>query len=428
MKILEENNYQAYLVGGGVRDSFLNKEPKDFDVATSATPQQVKQLFDKVIPTGEKHGTVTVLIRNNSVEVTTLRKDGIYKDFRHPEEVFFTDNLKEDLARRDFTINALAIDLNDKIYDYFGGLNDLKRGAIKAVGDPNDRFKEDPLRMMRAIRFACQLDFYVNISTLTSISTNSELINRISAERIKDELCKMLLSNYPEFGIRALLDTGLLKYTISELCECDNFDQHNIHHDKNVFDHIMEVLSNTPRILNIRLAALLHDIAKPKTFTLDENGNGHFYGHHIDGADIAEEILRRLKFDNKTIETVRTLVFEHMSRYDFLRVASIKKFINRVGIGNLNDLFELQIADIKGSAPPHDFSGVINLRQKVEDILTKEEPLTVKDLAINGYDLMELGYEPSKKMGDILKYLLEEVLINPNINTKDSLKDIIANM
>jgi tRNA nucleotidyltransferase (CCA-adding enzyme) len=425
MKILEENNFQAYLVGGGTRDNFLNREAKDYDVATSATPQQVKQLFDKVIPTGEKHGTVTVLIRENSVEVTTLRKDGIYEDYRHPTEVFFTDNLKEDLARRDFTINALAVDLNGKVYDYFGGLEDLKKGEIKAVGEPNDRFKEDPLRMMRAIRFACQLDFYINIYTLISISTNSELINKISAERIRDELCKILLSNYPEFGIRALLDTNILKYIIPELCECNNFDQYNIHHDKNVFDHIMEVLSNTPNILNVRLAALLHDIAKPKTFTLDKNNQGHFYGHHIDGAEIAEEILRRLKFDNKTIEAVKILVFEHMSRYDFLRVASIKKFINRVGIENLNNLFELQIADIKGSASPHDFNKVIELREKVEEILTKEEPLTVKNLAINGHDLIDLGFTPGIEMGNILKYLLERVLENPELNTKDNLKSMV---
>lgn len=245
-----------------------------------------------------------------------------------------------------------------------------------------------------------------------------EWTERIGVRNRENIGCPFCLRKRPSEEYNLLIENP-------ELCECVDFNQYNIHHDKNVFDHIISVINNTPKILNVRLAALLHDVAKPKCFSVDEEENGHFYGHHLDSAIMAEEILKRLKFDNKTIESVVILVKEHMSRYDFLRVTSIKKFINRVGIDNLNDLFELQIADIKGSAPPHNFSSVINLKLEVERILNEKQPLTVKDLEINGHDLMEVGIQPGIKMGEILNELLEEVLTNPNINSKEILLNLV---
>jgi tRNA nucleotidyltransferase (CCA-adding enzyme) len=425
MMHLQENGFNSYFVGGGVRDIFNNKTPHDYDIVTSATPDQVKKLFSKVVPVGEKFGTVIILMQNERIEVTTMRKEEEYKDNRHPEKIIFTTDLQEDVARRDFTINSIAIDLEGNVYDYYGGLKDIENKIIRAVRNPNDRFTEDALRMMRAVRFSAQHDFDIEGKTERSIRKNAYLIQAISKERIRDELCKILMSDYPGYGIEMLQRCGLLEFIIPELCECVDFNQYNIHHDKNVFDHIISVINNTPKILNVRLAALLHDVAKPKCFSVDEEENGHFYGHHLDSAIMAEEILKRLKFDNKTIESVVILVKEHMSRYDFLRVTSIKKFINRVGIDNLNDLFELQIADIKGSAPPHNFSSVINLKLEVERILNEKQPLTVKDLEINGHDLMEVGIQPGIKMGEILNELLEEVLTNPNINSKEILLNLV---
>jgi tRNA nucleotidyltransferase (CCA-adding enzyme) len=422
MKTLEQNSYSSYLIGGCVRDYFNNRQPKDYDIATSATPQEVKKLFFRTVDTGIKHGTITVLIDGYFVEVTTLRKDGIYKDNRHPEEVIFTDDLKEDVSRRDFTINSIAIDLRGKIYDYFDGLKDINNKIIRTVGEADLRFKEDALRLIRAIRFSSLFNFEITPLTKESICRNAYLINNISKERIRDELCKILLSDYPDYGINMLNECNLLEHIIPELYLCVNFDQKNYHHRKDVFEHTLIVLKNTPKKLKIRLAALLHDIGKPKTFSIDEEDQvGHFYRHHVEGALIAENILQRLKFNNNIIENVSILIKEHMSRYDFLRTSSTKKFINRVGIDNLDDLFELQIADIKGSTPPFNYSNVLNFKEEVYKILSERQPLTIKDLDINGYDLIELGYKPGKQMGDILKSLLEKVLENPELNKKEKL-------
>jgi tRNA nucleotidyltransferase (CCA-adding enzyme) len=244
------------------------------------------------------------------------------------------------------------------LYDYYHGLEDIKHKIVRAVGNPDDRFKQDPLRMLRAIRFACKLGFSIEHQTKLSIFNNSKIINKISQERIRVELNEILLSDYPVYGFELLLELGLLQHIIPELMECVDFDQRSVWHDKNVFDHIMAVVFNTPPKLDVRLSALFHDIGKPKAFTLGEDGHGHFKKHQIYSADMTKEILTRLKYDNKTIDKVTILVHEHMSRYAKLRTTNIKKFINRVGIENLDDLFELQIADIKGSKPPFDFSEV----------------------------------------------------------------------
>lgn len=425
MKTLDQDNYQAYIVGGCVRDILLNREPKDYDVCTDATPDTMRSLFSHIIPTGEQHGTMTVILNSLPIEVTTMRRDGIYKDNRHPEEVFFTNNLIEDLARRDFTINAMAYDMLGNLHDYFGGQDDLKNKYICAVNNPNDRFQEDALRMLRALRFACQLDFMLDAKTYHAIWYNKNLINNIAIERIREEFNKILVSNNPVMGIDWMFVTGLLNNFLPELCKCRGFHQQNKHHNKNVYDHTMSVLENTSNNLHIRLAALLHDIGKPMTFSVDKEGRGHFYEHHKIGADMSRDILQRFKYDNKTIEIVSNLVYNHMSRYPHLRKANLKKFITRVGEDNLEYLFELQIADIKGSKPPHDFNEVENLKNQVYEVLNQEEPLRVTDLDINGYDLMNLGIPQGKEIGRILKVLLEKVFEIPALNKKDILLEIV---
>jgi len=420
LNILEQNNYQAYLVGGCVRDLLLNKIPKDYDICTSAKPEEVKKIFAKVVSTGEKHGTVTVLINNYPIEVTTMRKDGIYKDNRHPEEIFYTNNLEEDLARRDFTINSIAMDIKGNIYDYHNGLNDLNNKLIKAVRNPCDRFEEDALRMMRLIRFVCQLDFNIDYKTIEAVKNNNSLIQNISIERTREELNYILVSNKPSDGIRMLYQYGLLRYIIPELCICVGFDQCNPFHNKDIFEHTMTVLENIPNNLILRLSALLHDISKPETFSLDENNIAHFYKHHIKGADLAEIILKRMKYDNETINKVKNLIFYHMDRYENLSYAGVKRFINRVGKENVYDLFELQIADRKGCKDLH-FNDILDLKNKVQEVLSRKEPLTIKNLSINGHDLIELGIKPGKEMGLILNNLLELVIEEPRLNTKEQL-------
>lgn len=426
---LENNNFSAYAVGGCIRDNLLRRAPKDYDITTNALSTDVitifKELGYNVIETGLKHGTVTIMINHIGYEVTTFRIDGEYSDNRRPDSVQFTTSLKEDLSRRDFTINSMAYNDKEGLIDYFGGINDLNNKVIRCVGNPNNRFQEDALRMMRCIRFSSQLDFDMEQNTLEAIIKLNDNIKNISKERVRDELCKILVSNKPQDGICHLIQTCLINNIIPELRPCLKFNQYNKHHDKDVFMHILSVVENIPPKLELRMAALLHDIGKPKCFTIDEDGQGHFLQHHKFSADIARDILIRLKFDNKTIDKICILVYEHMSRYDKLRTTNTKRFINRVGINNLDDLFEIQIADIKGASSEYqDFSNVLKLKEECKKIINEKQPMTVKDLNINGYDLMKLGYQ-GKEIGAILNKLLEQVLENPDLNKKDELLKLI---
>ncbi|EPY6469031.1 CCA tRNA nucleotidyltransferase [Clostridium sporogenes] len=430
---LQENNHEAYIVGGAVRDSLLERKVNDWDITTSANPQEVVNIFEnleyKIIPTGLKHGTVTILINSIGYEVTTFRIDGEYEDNRHPKEVKFTSNLKEDLKRRDLTINAMAYNDKTGLVDYFNGLEDLNNKIVRCVGNSKDRFNEDSLRMLRCIRFASQLNFDMEKSTKFNIRELSKNINNVSMERIRDELCKILVSSQPVYGIRNIVELNLVDYIIPELKDCVGFQQHNKHHDKDVYGHILSVVENVPNKLELRLAALLHDIGKPKCFSIGDNGQGHFYGHQKISADMTKDILKRLKFDNKTIDKVDKLVYNHMTRYNKLRIPSIKKFINKVGIDNLDDLFELQIADIKGSAKEyHSFDNVLNLKIKCEKILSEKQPLTIKDLDIDGHDLMKLGIKQGKEIGIVLNKLLDIILENPNLNNKEDLIKIVESI
>ncbi|SKC70221.1 CCA tRNA nucleotidyltransferase [Maledivibacter halophilus] len=430
LDMLYKNGYEGYVVGGCVRDSIMGRVPNDWDICTGAEPNVMLDIFSqfKVIPTGLKHGTVTVLIDKKAFEVTTYRIDKDYLDGRHLREVEFTNDLKEDLKRRDFTINAMAYNEKEGLIDYNNGLSDIYNKIIKCVGNPTIRFNEDYLRMLRAVRFSTQLDYELDMETFEAIRNSAKNILKISKERIRDEISKILLAQNPSKGFILLESTGLLQYIIPELKKCVNFDQKNPHHDKDVFYHIMAVLDNTESDLVLRLSALLHDIAKPECFSVDDRNIGHFYGHHMEGMELAGKILKRLRYDNKTIKAVKMLIREHMLRHEVVTPRAMKRLINRVGRENIDKLFKLQRADVKGGKTPCDFSNINKAKKISEKILNEKHPLTVKDLDINGHDLMKIGARQGKEIGIILNKLLNMILDNPDLNRKDILISKAKNM
>ena len=425
---LKNNGYESYIVGGSVRDSIIGISlPKDYDVTTNAMPKQIISLFDKTVPTGINHGTVTVIVNGHGYEVTTYRIDGEYLDNRRPNGVTFVLNLKEDLARRDFTINALAFSEEDDLVDYFGGMDDLENKIIRAVGEPNKRFQEDALRMLRAIRFAASLNFDIEEKTMQAIKANCHLVLNVSNERIRDELCKMLLSNNTTRALRLLEESKLLELILPELQLAVGFNQQNPYHDKDIFEHTLAVVEKCPPEINLRVAGLLHDIAKTDCFTVDTKGIGHFYDHDKKGVILCKQILRRLKFDNKSINEISILVKEHMNILTNPTEASVKRLINRVSVDLVRDLFTLQRADALGSRfHVVRLSEIDMVEEKVMAILHSKAPLSIKDLAVNGGDLIsEFSLKPGEEIGGMLKFLLDEVLENPEINTKEKLLDII---
>lgn len=417
---LEQAGYKAYFVGGCVRDIFLNKKPDDIDIATSAKPDEIENIFDKTIPTGKKFGTITVVMDNKAYEVTTFRTDGKYNDCRRPDEVTFTSDIQEDLSRRDFTINAMAIDKEGNVIDPFGGHNDIALKIIRCVGSPDKRFKEDALRMMRAVRFASTLGFRIETNTVKSIKENAKLINKVSIERIRNEFNKLILSNNPGYGINLMVKTGLMKYIIPEFLPCIGFEQKNPHHNLDVYKHILAVLNSTPQNLILRLSALFHDIAKPKCFTLDKNGVGRFFRHEVESSIMAKNIMQRMKYSNKEIEAVTILVKNHMER-----VTGIKpvKLLKNVGKELIFDLFKLERADILGTVGDiqKELQKIEQKEIEIKKLIDKDAATSVKDLAIDGYDLMKMGIEPGKEMGRILNSLLEVVLDSPDKNSKELL-------
>lgn len=427
---LENEGYASYLVGGAVRDSILKRKVKDWDITTSAKPLEIIKVFKllghKIIPTGLKHGTVTVVIDEENYEVTTFRIDGNYSDGRKPDSVEFTTSLKEDLSRRDFTINAMAYNDRMGLIDYFGGLNDLKYEELSCVGNAEERFKEDKLRILRAIRFASRYNFDVHRSILYAISEDDDISN-LSKERIRDEFNKIILCDKPSLWLKVMRDYGLLHQIIPELRKCYRFEQCNPNHNKDVFEHILAVIDNVEPKLELRLSALFHDIGKPNTFSKDKNGIGHFYEHHKESAKICRKAMTRLKYPNKIIEYVSELVYYHMTRYEKIKPKSAKKFINKVGVDRLDDMFKLFIADRIASKPPYNFDDIFELNCVCKKVLNEKQPLSVKDLDINGYDLMKLGVPKGKEIGKILNELLDMVLENPELNKNDVLINKIKN-
>lgn len=402
-----ENNYEAFMVGGCIRDSLLSKEPKDYDIATSALPNITESLFEKTIPTGIKHGTITVLLDKEPFEVTTYRIEGEYKDNRRPDEISFVTNIKDDLSRRDFTINAFAYNSKEGLKDYFNGLEDLQNKIIRTVSDSNKRFNEDALRMMRAIRFASQLDFNIEKSTLDGIKKNKNLLKNISSERIRDELCKLLLSDNPRKGLNLLKDCGVLDVIIPELTSLIGFNHKTKDYNEDLFDHTLSVVENTPNDLILRLSALFHDIGKPK---VNDNIS----------EDITRKILTRLHFDNKTIKSVCILIKEYMNVLGNSTDIDIKRFINRTSKENIYSLLEFQKAHVLSLKNSDlDLYELNNMKNKIDNIINSNIPLSIKDLNIDGSILTkELNLKPGKVIGETLNYLLEVVLNNPNLNNE----------
>lgn len=421
MSRLASSDYQAYLVGGCVRDYLRGEEPKDFDVATDASPEEVMALFPEATPTGLAYGTVTVS-GNPKVEVTTFRTERGYADGRHPDQVVFVRTLAEDLQRRDFTVNALAMDLQGRIYDYSSGLRDLENRVIRTVGDPTARFNEDYVRMLRAVRFAARLGANLSRETADGIRRNASNVCRVSAERVRDELSRMLTGPRHVRALRLMREVGLLGVLFPDLEACASFDQKNAHHDKDVFEHILAVVEGVPNDLTMRLAALFHDVGKPRVFQIGPDGQGHFKGHAEISAEICKEVLSKYHFPKEITERVALLVKEHMIAPSMLR-AGVKRLIARIGARHVGPLCALVLADIRASAPPHNFWAVRNLEKTARSILSPKvkEPVRLRDLAVSGDDILAAGYLPGPWIGRTLKRMLEHVLEHPEDNRKDVL-------
>ena len=419
---LEANGYEGYAVGGCVRDALLGRVPQDWDITTNAKPMQVKALFRRTIDTGLQHGTVTVMLDHTGYEVTTYRIDGEYEDGRHPKEVSFTGNLSDDLMRRDFTINAMAYNGTKGLVDLFMGREDLEKGVIRCVGEPTERFTEDALRMMRAIRFSAQLGFAIEEQTMEAICALAPTIQRISAERIQMELLKTLTSAHPQTAC-LFYEAGLSRYFLPEFDRMMETGQNNPHHCYTVGEHTLHSLPEVPQDKVLRLAMLLHDVAKPACKTTDEEGIDHFHGHPVQGAEIAKKVLRRLKMDTATIQRVTQLIRWH----DYnppLSERSVRRAICKVGREQYPDIFAVKRADIRAQS---DYKKEEKLRY-VDDyekiygqILEKNQCLSIKDLAVDGSDLLAAGVPQGKAIGEKLHELFELVLENPGCNTREYL-------
>ncbi len=431
---LNSHGFEAYIVGGCVRDSLLGKTPNDWDITTSATPYEVKEIFKRTIDTGIQHGTVTVMVDRaiskdgeHAFEVTTYRVDGKYEDHRRPTEVTFTASLEEDLKRRDFTINAMAYNHETGVVDIFGGEQDLADGIIRAVGVAQERFEEDALRIFRAVRFAAQLGFSIEENTKKAMTKLSDNLRFISAERIQVELTKLITSNNPDRLVDAY-ELGITKVVLPEFDVMMETEQDNPYHLYTVGIHTIKVMENVPPTQILRYAALLHDVAKPVTKTFDEKGNGHFYGHPEKSAEMARTILKRLKLDNHTIDEACLLIQEHDFGLNGTNIKNFRRFLNRLGIERFQDFLVIKRADMAGQSDYNrDIreSYVNSMIAMHEEVCRENQCFKINDMEIKGKDLIEMGIKPGKEMGDILKALFEKVLDNPELNKKEILKKMV---
>ncbi len=422
--MLHNHGHEAYAVGGAVRDAILGREPKDWDITTNAFPQEIKSIFNKTIDTGIEHGTVTVLMGKVGYEVTTYRIDGEYFDSRHPSSVEFTGNLKEDLLRRDFTINAMAYNDSEGLVDEFGGLSDLRNGVIRCVGNARERFTEDALRMLRAVRFSAQLGFSVDDETKEAIEELAPSIVNISSERIRDELLKTIESDNPRH-ILELYNLGLTKYILPEFDEMMKCEQNSKHHMYSVGMHTVISMENVPSNRVLRLTMLLHDTGKPKSKTTDKEGYNHFYGHPVESARIANDVLRRLKMDNATRKKVVRLVRYHDERPK-LEEKKVRHKIVDIGIGAFPDLFAVNRADTLAQSEykrEEKLAYIDGFEAIYNSIIEKNQALCIGDLKITGSDLIKMGLKEGPLVGKVLKELFDEVLNNPEKNNKEYLRD-----
>lgn len=419
---LEKGGFSAFAAGGAVRDMLMNKTPHDYDIATDAMPSDTKAIFSHTIDTGIKHGTVTVVENKTGFEVTTFRRDGEYLDGRHPHSVSFVDSPREDCARRDFTINAMMYNPKTGILDYFGGQRDIHDKIIRCVGDPVRRFREDALRMLRAVRFSAALSFKIEDNTWRAVKKCAVLIKKVSSERILEEINKILLSENPDY-IRKLHESGLLQYIMPELDKCFGEPQKNKYHIYDVGEHIMHTVKNTPPDLVIRWAALMHDVGKPRCSSTDPNGIIHFYGHHRESYKIAVDLLHRLRMDNDTIRDISVLVENHDVRVEPSQPA-VKRMMSRTGEVLFEKLMILQTADNRAKNLDHfpaKKERIDSAYLIYKEILAERQPYLISHLAVNGKDLIRAGYKPGREIGDTLKRLIDEVIINPELNNREYL-------
>lgn len=421
LKILNEYGYEGYLVGGCVRDILMGRKPYDFDLTTNATPEKIKEIFADyhVIATGLKHGTVTVIIEGESIEITTYRIDGEYEDNRHPKSVYFTSDIKDDLARRDFTINAMAYNEEAGLVDLFGGRQHIENKIISCVGDADRRFCEDGLRILRALRFAAVLGFDIEKKTALSILKNKELLKNIAVERIYSEFTKLICGSSAK---EILLDFyEVFCVFIPEILPMVNFNQNNKHHCYDVYVHTLTVLDSIKPDKNLRLAALFHDIGKPHCYTEDKKGTGHFYGHSKISSEITRKILKRLKVDNDTLNTVQNLVLDH-DRSMGESEQSLKRFLSGCSKDHALELMKLKKADVMGKDPKYlgRIEIIENYEKAIEKIYAENECLSLKSLNINGKDIQKIGAKGAA-IGKILKMLLSDVIDGKIENKKPHL-------
>lgn len=429
IRSLEAAGFQAYAVGGCVRDSLLGLTPADYDLCTDAKPEETARVFaaHQLLHHGEKHGTVGVVLEGQVFEITTFRTEGGYGDARHPDWVEFVPDLKEDLARRDFTINAMAYNPKTGYMDPFGGQADLKAGILRTVGDPQTRFQEDALRILRGARFSARFHLTLDPSTKDAMVKLAPLLDKIASERIFEELCKLLMSATAE---DILTFSPLLTQTIPELTPSIGFQQHSPHHRYDVFTHIAYVVESVPSELPLRWAALLHDVGKPATFTLDEAGRGHFKGHAKVSAEMADQILLRLKAPSALRQQVTELIANHMTPLEQDKKL-LRRRLGKFGQPQLEALLLLQEGDMgsKGTGKPEELSQFPRIRQLLKEVLEEDACFSIKDLAINGWDLQQEGFAPGPDIGKCLSWLLgqvqDEVLPNQRDVLLRSVKDLL---
>lgn len=420
--LLAKSGYEAYVVGGCVRDSLLGKTPEDWDVTTSALPEETKRVFSQYrqADAGIRHGTVLVVLDGMPLEITTYRVESGYSDHRHPNNVRFTKRLREDLSRRDFTINAMAYHPDGGLIDFFDGQKDLKAALVHCVGDPSSRFQEDALRILRALRFASVLDFSLDEATAGALLENRRLLQNVTAERISVEFQKLLCGSGAGQVVREY--APVIGQVIPELLPLAGFDQHSRYHPYDVYEHTLRAVESIDPTPVLRLAALLHDVAKPLCYELGNDGRGHFYGHAPLSAQMARGILNRLRLDRKTVDRVFTLIRLHDATIEE-GAKSVKHWLNRMGEEALCQLLQLKKADILAQAP--DLLGrveaVERIQKQMEDILREQQCFSLKGLAVKGGDLIKEGMLPGKRIGETLHALLEAVINEECANDRPAL-------
>lgn len=431
-RILHIEGFQCFLVGGAVRDSIMGIVPNEYDITTDARPEDVQRIFKYTVPTGIKHGTVLVIIEDMHIEITTFRSDGNYTDGRHPDNVKYAADIEEDLPRRDLTINAMAYNVLDgTLIDMFDGMKDIKRKIVRAVGNPYERFREDGLRIMRAIRFASKLNFDIEKDTFDAVSHSTGMLASIAAERIREEFNGILLSKNPFRGLELLRKTGVLSLIMPELMQGFGVNQ-NKFHKYDVYYHILhtvqavEPLETEELTLLVRLSALFHDIAKPMVQkNISKQDDPVYYNHEVVGSNVAKKIMKRLKYSNSEIDFVALLVRQHMFYYqDEWTDGAVRRFMRAVGVENIKPLLKLREADRLGSGNRKDKESraIPKLLSRIDKIIEEENAITVKDLKIDGNDLInEFNLRPSPLIGKILNYLLDLILDEPDLNNRNFL-------